>query len=312
MRKIVSLLIFCVLLCKADLFSQSTQYNYVQIHRPTGTVTDSDPTSLNGTVVKRPYLNGDETAWYGPYLPLQAGAYQIQYRLKVSNNSSTSPIVKVDVSSSTAGKIFNSMPISPSMFSRSMEWQTFTINILVPVGVTDAEFRGMDFKANLNTDIYIDYINVIQTSTFFAAVANTGKVGIGTAKPQELLSVNGNILAKKVKVSAASADWPDYVFQQTYQLPPLQEVAEYIKQNNHLPGVPSAAEVKKEGLDLGDNQATLLKKIEELTLYTIEQNKKQEAQQRQLKELQALILKLNRVVSSQQQSINKLQKRVKK
>jgi hypothetical protein len=109
-------------------------------------------------------------------------------------------------------------------------------------------------------------------------VAPGGNVGIGTQTPTQKLSVNGTILAKKVKVSQSSIDWPDYVFDSSYQLLPLQYVETYIQQYNHLPDVPSAAAVKKEGLDLGDNQAVLLRKIEELTLYIIEQNKQLETQ----------------------------------
>ena len=67
--------------------------------------------------------------------------------------------------------------------------------------------------------------------------------------------------------------WADYVFDKTYKLASLQSVEKYIAQNNHLPDVPSAATVAKSGIDLGDNQAVLLKKIEELTLYVIKLQK---------------------------------------
>jgi hypothetical protein len=104
-----------------------------------------------------------------------------------------------------------------------------------------------------------------------------GNVGIGTTNPTQKLSVDGTVLARKVKVSQTPSDWPDYVFDSSYQLAPLHAVEKYIQQNKHLPEIPSAAEVKNNGIDLGDNQAVLLKKIEELTLYIIEQNKKLEA-----------------------------------
>jgi hypothetical protein len=110
----------------------------------------------------------------------------------------------------------------------------------------------------------------------------SGNVGIGTTSPGSYkLAVEGTIGARRVKVTQAA--WADYVFDSTYQLASLQEVEQFIQQNKHLPDVPSAAEVKKEGLDLGDNQAVLLKKIEELTLYIIEQNKQLEVQKQQLK-----------------------------
>jgi hypothetical protein len=109
---------------------------------------------------------------------------------------------------------------------------------------------------------------------------NNSNVGIGTVNPTQKLSVDGTVLAKKVKVSQSSIDWPDYVFTSVYKLPSLQYVELFIQRNKHLPNVPSAADVKKEGLDLGDNQAVLLRKIEELTLYIIEQNKQLEEQKK--------------------------------
>ncbi len=71
--------------------------------------------------------------------------------------------------------------------------------------------------------------------------------------------------------------WADYVFSKYYQLPSLESIAAYIKANKHLPGIPSAAEVEKNGIDLGVNQARLLEKIEQLTLYTIELQKQVES-----------------------------------
>jgi len=129
------------------------------------------------------------------------------------------------------------------------------------------------------------------------AIHPNGNVGIGTIKisdPTYKLFVESGIRTRKIKVDQLT--WPDYVFHNSYQLRPLHEVEQYIQQNHHLPEVPSAEEVKKDGIDLGDNQATLLKKIEELTLYAIEQNKKlaeqqsqTEALRRQVKELAAKV-----------------------
>lgn len=115
-------------------------------------------------------------------------------------------------------------------------------------------------------------------------VGGTGNVVIGASTIPDAgykLAVDGNIRTRKVHVDQDT--WADYVFEKNYELRPIQELEQYIQQQKHLPGVPSAAEVKKEGIDLGDNQAVLLKKIEELTLYVIEQNKK-------IEELQQLVL----------------------
>ncbi|MCG2616725.1 hypothetical protein LZZ85_20670 [Terrimonas sp. NA20] len=121
------------------------------------------------------------------------------------------------------------------------------------------------------------------------AIDANGQVGIGISAfaTGYKLSVGGNIIAEKVKVSLQP--WADYVFEPTYKLPALHEVAAFIKENKHLPGVPSAAEVEKNGLDLGDNQATLLKKIEELTLYILEQDQQQQKQAKALESQEKMI-----------------------
>jgi hypothetical protein len=117
-------------------------------------------------------------------------------------------------------------------------------------------------------------------------ITSTGNIGIGTATPQAKLAVNGDVFAKKVKVTATGwPAWPDYVFGDGYKLPSLAELEAFIKKNKHLPDVPSAKEVEANGLDLGDNQAILLKKIEELTLYVIEQQKQIEQMRKELEEL---------------------------
>ncbi len=106
-------------------------------------------------------------------------------------------------------------------------------------------------------------------------VTSTGLVGIGTLAPQSELSVNGTITSKKVKV--LSTGWADYVFRSDYRLPTLQEVEQHIRENGHLKDIPSEKEVEKEGVELGEMNKKLLAKVEELTLYLIEQNKKLEA-----------------------------------
>jgi len=84
------------------------------------------------------------------------------------------------------------------------------------------------------------------------------------------LAVNGEISAKKLRL--VQTDWPDYVFDTSYRLPDLKEVQQYIQRYRHLPGIASAAEAAREGIDVGEDQAALLKKIEELTLYAVGQN----------------------------------------
>ena len=84
-------------------------------------------------------------------------------------------------------------------------------------------------------------------------------------------NINGKIKAKEVEVTLAG--WPDFVFENDYNLLSLNEVEQYIKQNNHLPNIPSAKEVMENGIDLGEMQSKLLMKIEELTLYILDLQK---------------------------------------
>jgi hypothetical protein len=99
-----------------------------------------------------------------------------------------------------------------------------------------------------------------------------GSVGIGTDNPGIYkLAVNGSIRAKELRINTG---WADYVFEKNYRLKPLAEVEQYIKSNKHLPGIPAAAILQKEGVDVSDMQTKMMAKIEELTLYLIEANKK--------------------------------------
>ena len=115
-------------------------------------------------------------------------------------------------------------------------------------------------------------------------IHSNGFVGIGNGAPEHELDVTGVIRACQVKVNNLSG-WCDYVFEPDYALPTLPEVERFIKTNKHLPDIPSEAEVMEKGISLGDMDAALLKKVEELTLYTIEQQKQIEALKALVKEL---------------------------
>jgi len=97
-------------------------------------------------------------------------------------------------------------------------------------------------------------------------------VGIGTTMPDARLTVRGTIHTQEVKVDL-NVPGPDYVFESTYHLPTLEELNVYIKVNKHLPEVPSACAMEENGINLGEMNMILLKKVEELTLYMIEQQK---------------------------------------
>lgn len=122
-----------------------------------------------------------------------------------------------------------------------------------------------------------------QGNSFF----NGGNVGIGTDNPQKLLDVKGTIHAQNIEVDLNG--WSDFVFDKDYKLPTLLEIEAHINEHNRLPDIPSEKQVKEEGINIGEMQAKLLQKIEELTLYVIDQNKKIEEQQQQIETLKSVI-----------------------
>ncbi len=141
-------------------------------------------------------------------------------------------------------------------------------------------------KIGTNVDVYYGglFITTAPTTSSYGTLAyNTipavfvgtdNCVGINTNKPNGYkLAVGGSMIAERVKVKLQSA-WPDYVFHPDYELPSLQETAAYIHRHGHLPEVPAAATVARDGLDIGDMNATLLKKVEELTLHLLKQEEK--------------------------------------
>lgn len=122
--------------------------------------------------------------------------------------------------------------------------------------------------------------------------SDNGHIGIGTLKPDDRLTVAGSIHSQEVRVDIDAG--ADFVFQENYQLKPLEEVAAYIKANNHLPEIASAEAMKKNGLELGQMNIKLLQKIEELTLYMIEMKEQLETVKRENKAIKKEMATLNK------------------
>jgi len=101
-----------------------------------------------------------------------------------------------------------------------------------------------------------------------------GSIGIGTNNTNGYkLAVAGSVVAEEIVVKLQQ-NWPDFVFKENYKKPDLSDVENYIKKHGHLPKIPDAEEITNKGVNIGEMQAKLLEKIEELTLYLIEQDKK--------------------------------------
>lgn len=147
---------------------------------------------------------------------------------------------------------------------------------------------GMNTNTNENYHIvshngYLQFFNGnhLVNGYRLMTIRSNGNVGIGVATydSDSKLAVDGTIKAKEVIVSLNTndwQDWPDYVFKDNYKLMPLDEVERFVKENSHLPEVESAEELEENGLNLGEMQKKLLKKVEEITLYLIELKKENE------------------------------------
>jgi hypothetical protein len=191
----------------------------------------------------------------------------------------SSPVSKFVVSNAGAGGLeFD--PTGSSLGGFSMNSYNRSSFSRMDIELTAKEMQFFSGTSSLSLSLKID---------------STGKIGIGTTSPSEKLSVEGNayihgnissngyITTKKITVK--QLNWSDYVFAKDYKLRSLSSLESYIKQNKHLPEVPTANEVEEQGISVGDNQALLLKKIEELTLYVIELKKENIEQQKQINTL---------------------------
>jgi hypothetical protein len=182
---------------------------------------------------------------------------------------------------------------------------------------------GMGAISLKKTDTYSGdmYFQVRNGAGFFSTpllIKSNGNVGIGTTNPGSFkLAVEGKIGAREVQVTLQNP-WPDYVFEPTYDLKPLAEIETYIKENKHLPEVPSAKEMEKKGVNLGEMNMLLLRKIEELTLYILDQNKEIEklkehtvspdASGKKVEELTLYVIELKKRDEAQQKEIEELKK----
>ncbi|MEO1022912.1 MAG: hypothetical protein AAFW89_10225 [Bacteroidota bacterium] len=174
------------------------------------------------------------------------------------------------------------------------DWHRVTVHQLAPSGGNTPAFLKIDPSQYMAGGTKVP-------TTIFKKGENG--IGIGTANPTNTLDVNGTIRSREVHVEATG--WPDYVFEEDYDLPGLDEIEVFIKANKHLPEIPSAAYTEEHGIRLGEMNTLLLKKIEELTLYLIEQEKVKNELLHKLEQEQTTNI-------SQQEMMNKLFKRIEK
>ncbi|PXY02516.1 hypothetical protein DF185_00025 [Marinifilum breve] len=144
---------------------------------------------------------------------------------------------------------------------------------------------------------------IVNDNNAISIIRSTGNVGIGTQSPgSDRLAVNGTIRAKEIKVE--SSNWADFVFEDDYQLRNIEDLEQFISQNGHLPDIPNEKEVEKNGISLGEMNAKLLQKIEELTLYTIRLNKENQELKKSQEESNDRIQGQEKKMRNQEQKLN--------
>lgn len=149
-------------------------------------------------------------------------------------------------------------------------------SLKITSGAQSMLFDGNEIDA-LSSGLYLNY----NTNLNVILAQGGGNVGIGTTSPNNKLDVLGIIRAEEVIVETG---WADYVFKEDYQLKPLDEVESFIKENKHLPSMPSAANIQEKGAHVAELMTKMMEKIEELTLYSIQQKKEIDALKKRLDE----------------------------
>ncbi|RUT69717.1 hypothetical protein D0817_13930 [Flavobacterium cupreum] len=206
------------------------------------------------------------------FLTWDGSATPAQFRMRIAPNGyigigTTTPLAKLEVSNGNVliRNLANNDNESAVMIAQSINYSnrdTFGTSIRT---ITQSAGNNVYAMQLFTQESYLT------GQTEKVRIQGNGNVGIGVANPLNKLDVNGTIHSKEVKVDMEG--WSDFVFKKQYPLPTLEEVERHIEAKGHLENIPNEEEVLKDGINLGEMNAKLLQKIEEMTLYLINQNK---------------------------------------
>jgi len=197
--------------------------------------------------------------------------------LNTSNNAgigTSNPLARLHITGTTG---IDEIAINSGNLNEEATIQFYSggIGVVAPIKKTFIQLVNNDMKIGTNSNNDNGKFIIRSNGSDRMWVDSAGNVTIGTAYKVAngyRLSVNGKIMSEEVRVQM-DADWPDYVFDKDYKLMPMDELKNYINTHKRLPGFAPAAEVKANGIDLGNTNKQLLEKVEELTLYLLELKK---------------------------------------
>ena len=217
-----------------------------------------------GTVVS------NHTSHYGKLFFSTRDAGGLSQRMVIMENGD------VEIGSMLSGNI--ALRVGGTAYSKELFVDSATPQIRTAEGAAYLSiFNHEDVPNGLNTGGLLVADDYAYATPAAGNMVVKGSVGIGTPitnNPNSYkLAVNGKIGAKDLQIETSSTTWPDYIFEKSYDLPALSEVEKYVNENKHLEGMPSAEDVKKNGYSVNELNEALLKKVEELTLYVIKQQK---------------------------------------
>ncbi|MEH6305276.1 tail fiber protein [Olivibacter sp. CPCC 100613] len=215
-------------------------------------------------------MSNTRTWWErDPYHNIQSWGHGAETYLTLKNGhfgiGTIDPESKLSVSSITNGWLIS---------SKAMAVEAGQINGIKLLNGYPNDTNKWAGVAAIAEDTHSNYtgLAIYSSAAERIRIAGNGNVGIGTSSPKAKLAVEGNIIAKEIKVTTNIAA-PDYVFEPDYKMQSLLEIEKFVKENKHLPEIPSAKQIGEEGLDLAAMNLALLKKVEELTLHLIEKDK---------------------------------------
>jgi len=188
-----------------------------------------------------------------------------------------STTVRIDRDADTVGFMLHRFPTGDF----TTPWKGFLVGVNAS-GPDDGYFMISD---------YAQAVGGASACRFLISNAGNVGIGLGTTMPSNALDVYGTIRCKELIVTST---WADFVFEDNYKLPTLDEVEDFISKNKHLPGIPSEAEVKEKGVSIGSISSKLLQKIEELTLYVIDVKKENDLLKGQLATIQKQLDKVTK------------------